>query len=151
MIPHDGSRSACGASHSEFLHRARVYAGIALGACGKDSGPTEPPPTLTPASCPDQPRRAARGSERSDGVTVALHVFGTARNGSFPVRSPCAALCLHHDVECSPSWGNKINIWDVSGNVPVLVDSVIVTGALQRETSGERRRDVDDRRHRARA
>ena len=26
--------------------------------------------------------------------------------------------------------GNKVNIWDVSGNVPVLVDSVIVTGAI---------------------
>jgi hypothetical protein len=26
--------------------------------------------------------------------------------------------------------GNKVNIWDVSSNVPVLVDSVIVTGAI---------------------
>jgi hypothetical protein len=47
-----------------------------------------------------------------------------------------AEVAVRATIAYTTSWsvrrvqGNKVSIWDVSGNVPVLVDSVIVNGAI---------------------
>lgn len=106
---------------------------VALAACGKDSGPTDPPPTLTPASCPGI-NLGARPAPLSvpTASPAALHVFG---NGPETERYS-GEIAVRGSFAYTTTWsvrriqGNKIDIWDVSGNVPVLVDSVIVTGAI---------------------
>ena len=105
----------------------------ALAACG-DSSPTVPnQQTVTPGSCPGinlGPRPAALTLQQSAPATMTI-----LGNGAESDRYS-AEVAVRGSTAYTTTWnvrraqGNKINIWDVSGNVPVLVDSVIVAGAI---------------------
>ena len=106
-----------------------------LAACGKD-GPSDPSGgdggVLIPASCPGinlgpAPTRVTLTA----GTPTTMRVLGSGLDTNrYPARSPCAATS-----RISSSWGsrrafgNKVSIFDVSGDVPTLVDSLIVAGA----------------------
>jgi hypothetical protein len=103
----------------------------ALVACGGDSGITQVP--LVPVSCPGinlGARPAALTLNQSS--PSAMTVLG---NGTDTMRYE-AEIAVRGTTAYTTTWsvrraqGNKVNIWDVSGDVPVLVDSVIVTGAI---------------------
>src|SRR5215216_7368255 len=106
---------------------------VALTACGDDSPPLTTGPSLNPASCSGinlGPRPAALSVTQS--TPAALQVLG---NGVEADRYT-AEVAVRGTTAYTTTWnvrraqGNKVNIWDVSGNVPQLVDSVIVTGAV---------------------
>ncbi len=104
-------------------------------ACGNDAS-TAPDSsgreTLVPASCPGinlGPKPIPVTLPQTSPATLQVLGIGneTARyTGEVAVRGTTAY---------TTSWGsrsavgNKINVWDVSGNTPTLVDSAIVTGA----------------------
>jgi hypothetical protein len=104
----------------------------ALVACSDDSpGITQVP--LIPASCPGinlGPKPVSLTLPQSS--PSAMTVLG---NGLDTTRYQ-AEIAVRGTTAYSTTWsvrrvqGNKVNIWDVSGNVPVLVDSVIVSGAI---------------------
>ncbi len=109
-------------------------AAVVLTACGGNGdGPSQVVgPSLVPASCSGinlGPRPAALNLARSTPAT--LHALG---NGPDTVRYS-AEVAVRGTIAYTTTWqtrraqGNKISIWDVSGSVPQLVDSVIVTGA----------------------
>ena len=104
----------------------------ALAACSGDSlGVTQV--SLVPMSCPGinlgpKPTTLSLPTTPPSAMTVLGNGLDTTRyQGEIAVRGTTAY---------STTWsvrrvqGNKVNIWDVSGNVPVLVDSLIVTGAI---------------------
>ena len=104
----------------------------ALVACSKDS-PGITQVSLNPASCPGinlGPKPASLSVSQAS--PSAMTVFG---NGLDTVRYT-AEIAVRGTTAYTTTWGfrraagNKINIWDVSGNVPALVDSVIVTSAV---------------------
>ncbi|HXG71891.1 MAG TPA: hypothetical protein VNJ04_14885 [Gemmatimonadaceae bacterium] len=100
--------------------------GLALAytaACGGDS-PVAPEPTPPPVTAPvPQPPPVPQAP--------ALTVFG---NGSVTERFT-GEVWVHGNVAYTTTWGtrqapgNAVKIWDVSGNVPVLRDSLIISGA----------------------
>ena len=103
-----------------------------LVACGDDS-PGVTQVALNPASCPGinlGPKPAALTLPQTS--PSAMTVLG---NGVDTTRYQ-AEIAVRGTTAYSTTWsvrraqGNKVNIWDVSGNVPVLVDSVIVSGAI---------------------
>jgi hypothetical protein len=103
----------------------------ALVACGDSSGITQV--SLIPASCPGinlGPKPAALSLSQAS--PSAMTVLG---NGLDTTRYS-AEIAVAGITAYSTTWsvrhaqGNKVNIWDVSGNVPVLVDSVIVSGVV---------------------
>lgn len=108
-------------------------AAVTLAACSKDSVATAPSIPLIPASCPGI-NLGARPAPLTVPTSspVALHVFG---NGPETERYE-AEIAVRGTIAYTTTWsvrrhqGDKVNIWDVSGNVPVLTDSVIVTGAI---------------------
>ncbi|MBA3466762.1 MAG: hypothetical protein H0T21_05080 [Gemmatimonadaceae bacterium] len=94
--------------------------GLALAstaACGGDS-PVAPQPIPPPVDAPVP-------------QAPALTVFG---NGSVTERFT-GEVWVHGNVAYTTTWGtrqapgNAVKIWDVSGNVPVLRDSLIISGA----------------------
>jgi len=117
-----------------FLVPPFAAAFILLAACGGDStGPGAVDTTgLKPASCPGinlGPKPAPLTLPQTTPAAMRVLGFGTEPDrytAEIAVRSPTAY---------TTTWGvrrvqgNKVNIWDVSGNTPTLVDSVIVTGA----------------------
>jgi hypothetical protein len=110
---------------------AIVCAGT-LAACGGESV-TSPSNGLTPASCTGinlGPAPAAITLSASP--PAALRVLG---NGADTMRYS-AEIAVRGTIAYTTTWnvrrvqGNKVNIWDVSGNAPVLIDSVIVGNAI---------------------
>jgi len=106
---------------------------VLLAACGDSTGPRAADTTsLKPASCSGinlGPKPAPLTLSQT--TPAAMRVLGsgaeTARyTAEIAVRSPTAY---------TTTWGvrsvqgNKVNIWDVSGNTPTLVDSVIVAAS----------------------
>jgi hypothetical protein len=104
-----------------------------LFAACSDNTPSEPVGIdLIPTSCPGinlgpAPARITL----TPGTPAALLVKG---NGRDTVRHS-AEIAVRGNLAYLSSWsvrqvqGNKVSIWDVSGNVPVLVDSLIVPNA----------------------
>jgi hypothetical protein len=111
---------------------------VAVGACGAVTDPQAggTTPTTSP-SCPGidlGPKPTQLSLEQT--TPPALRVLG---NGLDTVRYQ-AEIAVSGTIAYTSSWGfaprtagnygNKISIWDVSGDTPVLVDSLIVAGAL---------------------
>lgn len=104
-------------------------------ACGGDAS-TQPDDTgsqtLVPASCPGinlGPKPAVLSLPQTSPATLQILGIGdeTARY--------TAEVAVRGSTAYTTTWGsrsavgNKINVWDVSGNTPTLVDSAIVSGA----------------------
>ena len=122
---------------------AAMFACLAITACGKDSTSPDGGGTHVAASCPGidlrasaEPARASEGfaGRRSPHSAVGLDT----------VRYQ-AEIAVRGTPAYTTSWsvrraaGNKVNIWDVSGNVPLFVDSLIINGAIHdRRRRGER-------------
>jgi len=101
-----------------------------LAACGSDS--IGDPGTVTPTSCPGINLGARPATlTLSQGTPAILPALGT---GLDTVRYT-AEVAVRGTIAYTSTWsvrrvqGNKINIWDVSGNVPTLIDSLIISGA----------------------
>jgi len=116
------------------LIAAGVFALCGLAACGDStSGPAKIDTTgLTPAACPGinlGPTPAPLSSPQSN--PVAMQVVGA---GSETARYT-AEIAVRGSVAYTTTWGfraasgNKVDVWDVSGNTPALIDSLIVVGA----------------------
>src|SRR5262249_10541863 len=124
--------------HDESMHlvatvrslAAMTIASLVLVACGKDSTSPGDPGTNF-AACPAidfGPKPAALTLPQA--TPAALAVLG---NGLDTVRYQ-AEVAVRGTTAYTTSWsvrraaGNKVSIWDVSGNVPLLVDSLILNG-----------------------
>lgn len=104
---------------------------VSLAACSDSSGVTQV--SLVPTSCPGinlGPKPSALSLPTA--TPSAMTILG---NGPDTTRYQ-AEIAVRGTTAYSTTWsvrrvqGNKVNIWDVSGNVPVLVDSLIVSGAI---------------------
>ena len=114
---------------------AAVLFAFALTACSKDSAPTEPDNSgggLVPASCPGiNLGPAPARMTLTPGTPAPMRVMG---NGLDTVRYS-GEIAVRGNLAYLSSWGgrravgNRVGIFDVSGDVPVLVDSVIVANA----------------------
>jgi hypothetical protein len=102
-----------------------------LAACNDKT--TESPPINTSASCPAVDV-GARPSALSLGATTpaAMSVLGTG----FDTLRFTAEVTARGNVAYTTTWGfrgsnpgNKVDIWDVAGSAPTLIDSLIVAGA----------------------
>jgi hypothetical protein len=115
-----------------------IWASTALSivACGSDS-PTNPGggnTSFNPTSCTGidlGPRPAALTVNAS--APAKLAAFG---NGVESARYT-AEIAVRGNIAYTTTWsfrggnpGNKVNIWDVSGNTPTLIDSLIVSNAI---------------------
>src|SRR5262245_62281962 len=106
------------------LGSAALFLNVALAACAHD-GPT-PPTGVRPTSCVG----LSLGSTVST-TSVAMPILGSACD---TVRYQ-AEIAVRGNLAYTTSWGvrraagNKVSIWDVSSDFPVLVDSLIVSGA----------------------
>jgi hypothetical protein len=123
----------------QFLTRHRITAGAiallcVLTACGDStSAPRKTDTTsLTSAACPGinlGPKPATLSLPQSNPAT--MQVLG---GGSESARYT-AEVAVRGQVGYTTTWsfrsapGNKVDIWDVSGNTPTLIDSLIVSGA----------------------
>lgn len=112
---------------------ACAAAAIALAACSNDKAPLAPDGSgLVRASCPGLNLGPAPSRlTLTPSTPAALAVRG---NGLDTVRYS-AEVAVRGNLAYLTSWsfrratGNKVSIWDVSGNTPTLVDSLIVDGA----------------------
>jgi hypothetical protein len=101
------------------LARTSALLALALAvSCGGDGSPTAP--RNGDASCP------AKGSPAN-----AMLVLGC---GDFAPKRITAEIAVHGTTAYTTTWGNAsptsaLYVWDVSAGAPVLVDSVLVTGA----------------------
>jgi hypothetical protein len=123
----------------QLLTRHRNTAGAiallcVLTACGDStSAPRKTDTTsLTSAACPGinlGPKPATLSLPQSNPAT--MQVLGS---GSESARYT-AEVAVRGQVAYTTTWGfrsapgNKVDIWDVSGNTPTLIDSLIVSGA----------------------
>jgi hypothetical protein len=122
----------------QFLTRQRITAGAiawlcALTACGDSTlAPRKTDTSLTSAACPGinlGPKPATLSLPQSNPAT--MQVLG---GGSESARYT-AEVAVRGQVAYTTTWnfrsapGNKVDIWDVSGNTPTLIDSLIVSGA----------------------
>jgi len=117
------------------LTAAALAIAFGLTACGGDSpsGPGKTDTTgLAPASCPGinlGPKPATLSLGQSN--PAAMQVLGS---GAETARYT-AEIAVRGQIAYTTTWGtrsavgNKVNVWDVSGNTPILIDSVIVSGA----------------------
>jgi hypothetical protein len=108
---------------------------LSMIACGSD-GTTNPgggSQSFNPASCSgiDLGTRPAP----SPAATAAPAKLPALGNGVEAARFT-AEIAVRGNIAYTTTWsfrgpnpGNKINVWDVSGNTPILVDSVIVSNA----------------------
>jgi hypothetical protein len=102
-------------------------------ACSHDAGSGTTGPALIPASCTGI-NLGSRPTVLSLSQTTPamMHTLG----GGTDADRYEAEIAVRGSLAYTSTWqfrkaaGNKINIWDVSGNVPQLVDSVIVAGAI---------------------
>jgi hypothetical protein len=109
----------------QFVKLVRVLTVVGLGAagaCGKSDSLVVPPGST---SC--------SGIALSNGsATNAMSVLGI---GLDTMRYQ-AEIAVRGSIAYTTSWnvrrvqGNKVSVWDVSGACPVLIDSVIVAGAI---------------------
>ena len=118
---------------SPRVTRAAAYAAVlaatvAAAGCTDDaSDPTNPPPT-TRASCAGDPPT----------LTTTFPGAGLQALGGGAIRCRYTGeLTVHGTVAYTSTWGrrgtnvgNAIYIWDVSGDVPALEDSLTVAGAV---------------------
>jgi hypothetical protein len=102
-------------------------------ACSSDgpSGTTDP--SLIPTACTGinlGPRPAALSLTKSS--PALMHTLGAGTESD----RYTAEIAVRGSLAYTTTWqvrkvqGNKVDIWDVSGNTPQLVDSVIVAGAI---------------------
>lgn len=122
-----------------LLGMVAMAAVLALAACGADQPtPTDPSTGLIPSSCPGiNLGPAPARMTLTPGTPATMRVLGngldTARySGEIAVRGNVAYLTSWGSrvyVGRAPAFGNKVSVYDVSGDVPTLVDSVIVSGA----------------------
>lgn len=115
--------------------RAAVFISVALGAtvaaCGGDSVSTTTPHPA--ASCPGIDVGAPPSTiTLAPGTPAAMPVLGA---GLDTLRYT-AEVTARGSIAYTTTWGfrganpgNRINVWDVSGNAPVLIDTLTVTGA----------------------
>jgi hypothetical protein len=108
-----------------------TVAAAGLGACGSEA--VDAPSTHMPVSCPGIDVGAKPSTiSLSPGTPAAMQVLGA---GVDTVRYT-AEVAARGTVAYTTTWsfrganpGNRINVWDVSGNVPLLVDTITVAGA----------------------
>jgi hypothetical protein len=108
-----------------------TIAAVVLAACGGDAAsPTGP---HTPASCPgiDVGARPAALS-----LPVANPVSIPVVGAGVDTLRYTAEVAARGTIAYTTTWGfrgpnpgNRINVWDVTGNAPVLVDTITVTNA----------------------
>ncbi|MEO6878016.1 MAG: hypothetical protein ABI205_06005 [Gemmatimonadaceae bacterium] len=91
---------------------------ISANCPGINLGPTPAQLTLSQHT---PPALAALGN----GLDTARYQAEIAVRGTIAYTSTWAGAYRHPNVP-----GNTVNVWDVSGNTPVLLDSVIVAGAI---------------------
>jgi hypothetical protein len=113
------------------LAAATVVLGLA--ACGADQQtPTDIGTGLVPASCPGinlgpAPARLSLTAATPAAMRVLGNGLDTNRySGEVAVRGNLAYLTSWGTRR---AFGNKVSIFDVSGDVPTLIDSLIVSGA----------------------
>jgi hypothetical protein len=117
------------------LAAGALAAVVGLTACGGDS-PSAPGKTdttgLSPASCPGislGPRPATLSLPQANPAT--MQVLGTGAEAA----RYTAEIAVRGQIAYTTTWGtrsatgNKVDVWDVSGNTPTLIDSLIVSGA----------------------
>jgi hypothetical protein len=111
---------------------------VSFVACGADNSTApgqqpDPTTTVTPASCTGislGPRPVQLTVPQA--APAALRTLG---NGPEANRYS-AEIAVRGTVAYTTTWsvrrvqGNKVNIWDVSGNTPVLLDSLLVSNAF---------------------
>ncbi len=110
-----------------------VVCAMVLAACSNDSGPSEPGPTggnntvCTNLNLGPAPSRLALTQATPATMSVLGRGIDTVRYS--------AEIAVRGNIAYTTTWsvrriqGNKVNIWDVSGNTPTLVDSLIVADA----------------------
>jgi hypothetical protein len=123
-----------------FLTRFRIPAVIAafstagVLACSSDKGITDPPPTNRfSASCP-----SLNFGPAPTEITVAPHAPVTMQTlgGGTVTERYTAEVAVRGNTAYTTSWGtrfaagNAIYVWDVAGDTPVLVDTVLVDGGV---------------------
>jgi hypothetical protein len=101
--------------------------------CSGDSTTGTTGPSLVPSSCTGinlGPRPSALSLPQSS--PASMHTLG----GGADLDRFQAEVAVRGTLAYTTTWqvrkaqGNKVNIWDVSGSTPQLVDSVIVSGAI---------------------
>jgi hypothetical protein len=115
---------------------AVAAASVLAAACGGDGPSTGPDgsgsQTLVSPACPGinlGPKPASLSLPQSNPAT--LQILGT---GAETARYT-AEIAVRGSIAYTTTWGNrsapgnKVNVWDVSGDTPTLIDSAIVTGA----------------------
>jgi hypothetical protein len=118
--------------HSRLAVLALAFFAVACGSDASTAPDNSGSQSLVPASCPGinlGPKPAALSLPQSSPATLQIVGSGaeTARyTGEIAVRGSTAYTTTWGSRS---ALGNKINVWDVSGNAPTLVDSAIVTGA----------------------
>ena len=105
---------------------------VSVAACGGSDGPTSV--SHTPASCPGidfGPTPAALSLPVTAPSTMQL------LGGGLDTVRYSAEIAVRGATAYTTTWnvrngvqGNKVDIWDASGNAPMLADSTIVTGAI---------------------
>jgi hypothetical protein len=107
-----------------------TIASLALVACGNDSTSPGDPGALASCTAIDfGPKPATLTLPQASPAALA-----TLGNGLDTVRYQ-AEVAVRGTTAYTTSWsvrqaaGNKVSIWDVSGNVPIFVDSLIIPGA----------------------
>jgi hypothetical protein len=117
---------------SKYLLAA--MASVALAACGSDSATPTQPIDRTSATCP-----GINFGPAPSRIDVAPRTPATMQSlGLGNVSSRFTAeVSARGNLAYTTSWGNRggalgntIYIWDVSGNTPTLVDTVIVSGTV---------------------
>lgn len=119
-------------SLTRFRAACLVAVAAALVACSENTVTVPDPGGLHPASCPglDLGPAPARFS-----FTQTAPVPLTVRGNGADTTRYSAEIAVRGTTAYTSSWGrlravgNKINIWDVGGNTPALIDSLIVDGA----------------------
>ena len=84
------------------------------------------------SACKDSP-----SDPGDDGPIFTLHQLPVLGSGSVPerftaeiaVRDGIAYTTTWHTRAPNPVSGNAVKVWNVSGNTPILVDSIIISGA----------------------
>jgi hypothetical protein len=106
---------------------------VVVAACGGDSNPTQPVDRVS-AQCPGI--NFGPAPARIDVTPRSPATMQTLGLGSVTARYT-AEVAARGTIAYTTSWasrggvlGNAIYIWNVSGNTPVLVDTVIVSGPI---------------------
>jgi hypothetical protein len=101
-------------------------------ACGGDSSGVVQPSLVSPSCLGVSLGPAPTTLSLPVKTPATMTILG---NGSDTMRYS-AEIAVRGATAYTTTWGarrvqgNKVNIWDVSGNAPLLVDSLIVTGAI---------------------